>query len=298
MENLSISYLMNREIKIKTDDFKITSPTYHYYKQKKLLLENIFSYKKVSLSLLDCLWLKTLDTFRKLGCDLKTLTLLHQDLILDVKGIDILNANLNDNIIELESKISLAPEEHAKLIMFKDLKNNKALCNAIASDFTTFSNMVSLALDGKKCFVFVNEDRVVTSFYCESYEQLIEHYDLSKPHVTVEIGYILKEMFKLKEFEDVYNYRDLSESEDILIDNVRDKNVLKIEVTKTNDGVDILHLKTKEKERKIHYTGLNDLVKKIVNEDEVTNLNMYKDDGKNFYYSIDKKIKMKDKLSK
>ena len=159
MKSFDIAYLMEKELepktKVKLAQLGIESPTYHYFKQKKLLLDNRINNKWISLSLLDCIWLKTLETLRNFGCDLRTLTKIHKELILDVTGEEILYANITDQIELLKNKKSLSKSESNKLKNLKDLENNEPLCKAISNDISIFSNMVSHAINGEKSYLIL-----------------------------------------------------------------------------------------------------------------------------------------------
>lgn len=206
-KELLMAYLMVKKIDSKSnkmlDKLGIKSPTYHYYKLNKLLIENNLVNKRLKVSLLDCAWLKTLETFRKFGCNLKTLIAIHKELILDVKGEDIQKNNLEDKIEILKSKTYLSTEEEARKDSLKSMLDNDSLFKITSSDLSTFSQMVGHVINGRKSYIILYENNLVEPFYCQNIEQLINNsgIDLNKPHILIELGHILNELVNIDQIE-------------------------------------------------------------------------------------------------
>jgi len=201
------AYLMEKKIDSKSkemlDNLGIKSPTYHYYKLNKLLLENNLANKRLKVSLLDCAWLKTLETFRKFGCNLKTLITIHKELILDVKGENIQKTNLEDKIDLLKNKTNLSIEEEVRLNTLKSTLDNDSLFKITSSELSTFSQMVGHVLNGRKSYIILFDNNIVELFYCQNIEQLINNsgIDLNKPHILIELGHILDELVNIDQIE-------------------------------------------------------------------------------------------------
>lgn len=204
---LIMAYLMEKKIdsmsKKMLDNLGIKSPTYHYYKLNKLLIENNLANKRLKLSLLDCAWIKTLETFRKFGCNLKTLIAIHKELILGVKGEDILKTNLEDKIELLSNKTKLSIDEELRLYELQSMLDNDSLLKIISSDVSIFSQMVSHVLNGRKSYILLFENNIVKLFYCQSLDQLLNYseIDLHKPHIVIELGHILDELVNIEQIE-------------------------------------------------------------------------------------------------
>ena len=294
MKSFDIAYLMEKELepktKVKLAQLGIESPTYHYFKQKKLLLDNRINNKWISLSLLDCIWLKTLETLRNFGCDLRTLTKIHKELILDVTGEEILYANITDQIELLKNKKSLSKSESNKLKNLKDLENNEPLCKAISTDISIFSNMVSHAINGEKSYLILYDNIDLELIHCNNYEKLISNMQFNRPHILVEIGFLINDLLKINEFSETFDLTQLSDEEKKIIEVIRDNKVTKIEIFKSNDGGKITRVNSKRMQNKVKEKNISELIK-ILKEKGFSKILLHGYDGKNIQYTVDTNIK-------
>ncbi len=130
-------------------------------------------------------------------------------------------------------------------------------------------------------------------FYCDNYYQLIENKNLNQPHILIEIGFIINELLKIENFEAAHNTLYLSDDEKNLIKMIRDNEIIKIIINKSNDGEKTIKIDVKERSKKIKQTKISSLIK-IIKEKDFSKLDIFRSDGKNIFYSVEKKYKLKD----
>jgi len=183
------------------------------------------------------LWLQTLDAMRKLGCGVKLMKTVHQELFIRAYEDKLAEKTLRDNI-EVLKKLSdtrpLTKNEEDILVHSMNTLNDEIKMSVTRLDITYFYQLVV------KCFTNNNEVGIVIfedhSFSTYEKREIIEDesalLDLSVPHILIPISHFIKVFIFNEEKEKFLLPAGIITDDELkVIHLIRNKNVKKLTIT-------------------------------------------------------------------
>jgi hypothetical protein len=177
-------------------DTGIDSKIYHTWRMAGLV-DTIEDGKWANFSFVEYLWLQTLDAMRKLGCGVKIMKTVHQELFIRAYEEKLAEKTLQENIKFLKTLSGTRPltkNEEEILTHSINTLNDKVLMSVTRLDITYFYQLVV------KCFtnnnevgIVIFEDHSFSTYEKSSYihaESVL--LDLSVPHIRIPISHFIK----------------------------------------------------------------------------------------------------------
>ena len=227
-------------------DINIDSKIYHTWRMAGLV-DTVKDGKWANFTFVDYLWLRTLESMRKLGCSVKLMKAIHNELFIraykENLGAKTLKANV-EYLSSLSKKSPLTKNQEDVLTVSKKLLADKIYMSVPDRSINYFYQMVV------KCFSNNNEVGILIyenqtfSIYEKTYLQteVQQSLDLSLPHIMIPISSYIKEFIAAEDKERfLVPTGILSEDELKVINLMRNKNISKIilSLNQNNDPIKI-----------------------------------------------------------
>lgn len=221
-------------------DTGIDSKIYHTWRMAGIV-DTVEDGKWANFSFVEYLWLQTLDAMRKLGCGVKLMKTVHQELFIRAYKEKLAEKTLRENIAFLKKLSNTRPltqNEEDILMHSINTLNDKVLMSVTRSDITYFYQLVV------KCFTNNNEVGIVIfedhSFSTYEKSSFIHdesvHLDLSVPHILIPISHFIKGFIENEEKEKfLIQVGVITDDELKVIHLIRNKNVGKLTITFNGD---------------------------------------------------------------
>lgn len=216
------------------NDIKMEANAYQYIKKNNLLLNISSSQSWIQLSLLECIWLRIIETLRDFGCSTSVMKAIHLKLNFnDENEPSKAIVNINEQIKEIENNFTQDDEYKKALINEITLiRDDEKLINIFDKDITHLSNLASLALKGYHTGFIIYPDKTIELFSVDDYVELVEKFELTRSHIIINIWDIINQLLNNEKFVDPIARVSLSSDEIKLLDIYREKDIRKIEIYK------------------------------------------------------------------
>ena len=220
-------------------DTGIDSKIFHVWKAKGLV-DFIERGKWARLSLVEYLWLRTLETMRLFGCSVSLMKKIYDDLFTKAFEENLFEKNQKDNLRyyrNLNKSRPLTKDESDKLYHLEMIEKTPALINILRYEVSYFYQLVVECLVYKvETGIIIFEDRTFTKFF--RYPDDVpkndngEIIDLTQAHLYLPISSHILEFIADADKEDFLVPTGLmSEDEYRVIREIRNKNVKAITIT-------------------------------------------------------------------
>ncbi len=244
-------------------DIQMEANTYQYIKKNSLLLNISSSQSWIQLSLLECIWLRIIETLRGFGCSTSVMKAIHLKLnINDKNEPSKAIININEQIKEIQNDIT-QDDEYKKALINEliQIRDDKKIMNIISNDITHLSNLSSLALKGYHTGFIIYPDKTIELFSVDDHVELVEKFELTRSHIIINIWDIINQLLKNEKFIDPIARVSLSSDEIKLLDIYREKDIRKIEIYKGPNEIDSIKILTEDFRKNIKPNYINELKK-------------------------------------
>jgi hypothetical protein len=281
-------------------DSGIDSKIFHSWKMADLL-STVERGKWASLSFIDLIWLRTLESLRKFGCSHKIMKAIHEELFIKAYKENLAKKTMLSNVEQLANLSKQRPltlEENEFLESTKSILNDTILMSTTNLGVNYFYQLVL------KCFINENEvglviyeDGSFSSYeFSLSVQSGINAIDLTVPHLRIPISSFIKQFVTDEEKEQFLKPTGiLNEQEYEVVKQIRNKNIKRITITFNNDSHSIEKIepevsgmiKGEEAKRIMQLLGLNNY----------SGIELHTRDGKSLAFTQTNKIYMSNKVS-
>jgi hypothetical protein len=219
-----------REETFRISDTKIDSKIYHTWRMAGLV-DMVQEKKWAKFSFVEYLWLQTLESMRKLGCSVKLMKAVHQELFKKAQEENLGEKNLKENIgyyKNLSKKRPLTKDEEDVLFACENTLKDDLLMKGIRSDITYFYRLVLCCFStNNEVGLLIFEDQSFLPFY--SWEQVDVH--RSKPHILIPVSSFIKDFIADEEKDKfLVPVGLLTDDERRIISLIRGKNIEKLTI--------------------------------------------------------------------
>lgn len=217
----------------RVSDSKIDSKIYHTWRMSGLV-DTVEDGKWAKLSFVEYLWIRTLESMRRLGCSVKTMKAVHEALFIKSYNDNLAKKTLQENIETLNTIAKTRPlTKDEENILYNSIAtfNDEKLMYAIKKDITYFYQLVV------RCFAHNNEVGIIIyedysfTLYQKRSNNLeeTEILDLTVPHIIIPLTSYIKEFLADEEKEKfLVPSGVILDYEMRIIQLMRDKNVKKM----------------------------------------------------------------------
>jgi hypothetical protein len=217
-------------------DVKIDSKIYHSWRMAGLV-DTVDDGKWAKFSFVEYVWLRNLESMRRLGCSVKTMKAVHEQFFIKAYKDNLAKKTLQDNIDTLTTISQTRPltkDEEEILYHSRRTLADEILMSVTNYDITYFYQLVV------KCFannnevgIIIYEDQTFNAYEKgASNVEGAEVLDLSVPHIMIPLTSYIKDFVVDEEKEKFLVPSGLiTVEENKIINLIRDKNVKKLTIT-------------------------------------------------------------------